>query len=157
MCFQVLRPKDARRCILELFGAKLGLEWLSHNWSQGLDEFEDLKMMIPTWTRFPSWSRKVLTWRRIPNRRRIPNQRRIPNWRWIPNHMRIPRRTRIPTWSRKVKPRFPTLVWFFLIVPKSSSNYEDFLSILGHQIHISCTFWTLAAPPWYFLFLISWF
>ncbi|CAN6583794.1 unnamed protein product [Malus baccata var. baccata] len=31
----VLRPKDARRCILELFGAKWSLECMSHIWSQG--------------------------------------------------------------------------------------------------------------------------
>ncbi|CAN6695190.1 unnamed protein product [Malus baccata var. baccata] len=30
----VLRPKDARRCILELFGAKWSLECMSHIWSQ---------------------------------------------------------------------------------------------------------------------------
>ncbi|CAN6700800.1 unnamed protein product [Malus baccata var. baccata] len=46
--FKVLRPNDARRGILEHFGAKWSLECMSHIWSQGLDEFEDLKMMIPT-------------------------------------------------------------------------------------------------------------
>ncbi|CAN6566324.1 unnamed protein product [Malus baccata var. baccata] len=45
---RVLRPKDARRGILEHFGAKWSLECMSHIWSQGFDEFEDLKMMIPT-------------------------------------------------------------------------------------------------------------
>ncbi|CAN6711690.1 unnamed protein product [Malus baccata var. baccata] len=32
----VLRPKDARSCILELFGAKWSLECMSHIWSQAL-------------------------------------------------------------------------------------------------------------------------
>jgi len=34
VCFQILRTMYARRCILEPFGAKLGLEWLVHVWSK---------------------------------------------------------------------------------------------------------------------------
>ncbi|CAN6712722.1 unnamed protein product [Malus baccata var. baccata] len=37
LCALVLRPKDARRCILEHFGAKWSLECMSHIWSQGLE------------------------------------------------------------------------------------------------------------------------
>ncbi|CAN6586207.1 unnamed protein product [Malus baccata var. baccata] len=48
VCFQVLRSKCAKRSKMELFGAKWSLECMSHIWSQGLDEYEGLKMMIPT-------------------------------------------------------------------------------------------------------------
>ena len=32
VCFQIPRTKYARRCILEPFGAKLGLEWITYVW-----------------------------------------------------------------------------------------------------------------------------
>ena len=35
MCFQVLRAKNTKRCILEPFGAKWSLEWRTYEWSKG--------------------------------------------------------------------------------------------------------------------------
>ena len=113
MYFQVLRAKYAKGSILGLLEQNWAWNECHRLGAMRMDEIEDLKMMIPTWTRFPSWSRKVLNWRWIPSWNRFPSWIRIPSWNrfpsWIgiPRRLRFPSQTRFPTWSRKVKPQWP--------------------------------------------------